>query len=117
MKRSIIILGSLAILGASLTSCEDFLNDNRDPMSQQTVNAAFWANPTNVENQLNYFYETFTGYGNGTGQGNYYFTTCSDDQSGAVGGVFRDWRVSSVPTSSSSWNLFLRASSSSSTFS
>ena len=104
MKRSIIILGSLAILGASLTSCEDFLNDNRDPMSQQTVNAAFWANPTNVENQLNYFYETFTGYGNGTGQGNYYFTTCSDDQSGAVGGVFRDWRVSSVPTSSSSWN-------------
>lgn len=104
MKRSTIILGSLAILGASLTSCEDFLNDNRDPMSQQTVNPAFWGNPTNVENQLNYFYETFTGYGNGTGQGNYYFATCTDDQSGAIGGTFRDWRVTNVPTSSSSWS-------------
>lgn len=104
MKRSTIILGSLAILGASLTSCDDFLNDNREPKSQQTVNPAFWANPTNVENQLNYFYETFTGYGNGTNSGDYYFNTCSDDQSGAVGGTFQNWRVSSVPSSSSSWS-------------
>lgn len=102
--KKLLFWGSLAVIGASLTSCDDFLDDNRDPMSQQTVNSTFWSNPVNVENQLNYFYETFVGYGNGTALGNFYFTTMSDDQSGQYGGTFRNWKYTSVPTSSTSWN-------------
>ena len=76
------ILGMFAVVGAavSLTSCDDFLNDNRYPMSQQTVNAEFWNNSVNVENQINYFYEDYSGYGNGSGGGDFYWSWLSDDQ-------------------------------------
>lgn len=102
--KKILILGSLALIGATFTSCDDFLDDNRLPYSQQTVNQDFWNNTTNVENQLNYFHEQFLGYGNGTTLGNYYFKTLSDDQNGQYGGSFRNWDNTSVPASASSWS-------------
>ena len=62
-------------VSAALCGCSDFLNDNRYPMSQQTVNDAFWSNPTNVQNQINYFYEDFTGYGNAfSTNGTFYYS-------------------------------------------
>lgn len=102
--KKLFIYGALAAVGVSLTGCNDFLNDNREPLSQQVVNAAFWNNTMNVENQLNYFYQAYLGYGNATGYGAYYFNTATDDQAGTVGGEFRDWRVQTVPASSSDWN-------------
>ena len=57
------IIGIISLAGAvAMTSCDDFLNDNRYPLSQQTVNAEFWNNSVNVQNQINYFYEDYSGY-------------------------------------------------------
>ncbi|MBO4978056.1 MAG: RagB/SusD family nutrient uptake outer membrane protein [Muribaculaceae bacterium] len=97
------IFGILALAGMSLTSCNDFLNDNRFPMSQQTVNSDFWSNETNVQNQINYFYEDFAGYGNGSStNGTFYYSWLSDDQCGR--NTFADWKFKTVPSSSDSWN-------------
>lgn len=87
---------------AALCGCSDFLNDNRFPMSQQTVNDTFWSNPTNVQNQINYFYEDFTGYGNAfSTDGTFYYSWLSDDQCGR--NTFANWKFTSVPSSSISW--------------
>lgn len=102
--NKLLLAGVVVAGGVALTGCNDFLDENRDPLSQQTVNATFWNNPVNVENQTNYFYEMFTGYGNATGYGEFYFNTMSDDQSGTVGGNFRDWVYTSVPVSDTNWN-------------
>ena len=96
------ILGSLVVLGMALTSCDDFLNDNRFPMSQQTVNQEFWSNSVNVQNQINYFYEDFSGYGNGTGSGDFYYKTLNDDQCGRR--EFTNWTNTNVPSTSTYWN-------------
>lgn len=102
--KKILSYGIIAALGLSMASCDDFINENRYPMSMQVVNASFWNNSVNVQNQLNYFYESFLGYGNATGYGDFYFNTQTDDQVGTVGGNFADWRVQNVPDASSSWN-------------
>ena len=92
------------MLALSMASCNDFLNDNRYPMSMQTVDPEFWDNATNVENQLNYFYQDYSGYGNGTGTGRFYFSTLSDDQGSAIGGSFQNWTNTNVPASSTYWS-------------
>lgn len=90
-------------VGAALSGCNDFLNDNRLPMSQQTVNAEFWGIAANVQNQINYFYEDFAGYGNGSStNGTFYYSWLSDDQCGR--NTFANWKFTAVPASSSSWN-------------
>ncbi len=101
--KSKYIFGMLAVAGSlALTSCDDFLNDNRYPLSSQTVNSEFWSNAENVQNQINYFYEDFSGYGNGSGSGTFYYSTLSDDQSGRT--KFSDWNFTSVPPTSGSWS-------------
>lgn len=96
------ILGLVAVVGAmSLASCDDFLNDNRFPLSQQTANSSFWNNAVNVQNQINYFYEDYSGYGNGSGSGTFYWSWLSDDQVGRT--AINDWKFKSVPSTSSSW--------------
>ena len=101
MKKHI-ILGAIVAMGLAATSCDDFLNDNRYPMSQQTVNPEFWSNPVNVENQINYFYQDYLGYGNGTGTGAFYFTTLNDDQCGR--NSFTNWKNTNTSPSSSNWS-------------
>ncbi len=104
MKKSI-ILGAVALVAASLTSCDDFLNDNRYPLSQETANPEFWNNPANVQGQINSFYENFSGYGNGSSGGEFYFRTLSDDQCCPSGNAqITPWKNINVPTSSSNWN-------------
>lgn len=100
MKKSLII-SAVALVGASLTGCDDFLNDNRYPLSNQTVNAAFWSNAENVQNQVNYFYQYYLGYGNGTGSGNFYFKWTTDDQCGRTS--FANWLNLNVPASSTNY--------------
>lgn len=95
----------MGLAGASLTSCDDFLDNNRYPQSQQVANAQFWSNPSNVEGQINRFYEEFSGYGNGSGAGVFYFSYLSDDQANATSSQsLTTWKNISVPSSSSSWN-------------
>lgn len=96
--KKLLILSSVALTGLVLTGCNDFLDDNRYPMSSQVVNPEFWSNTVNVDNQINSFYEDFTGYGNGTGYGVFYFKWTSDDQCGRNN--FATWLNLSVPSAS-----------------
>lgn len=102
--KKIYLIGAFALAGVAFTSCDDFLDDNRYPMSEQVVNNDFWSNETNVDNQINALYENWLGYGNGTGSGNYYWQTLTDDQAGVVGGTFRNWKYTNVATSSTAWS-------------
>lgn len=100
--KSKYIFGLLAVGTAmSLVSCDDFIDDNRYPLDRQTVNPEFWSNDVNVQNQINYFYEDYSGYGNGSGGGDFYWSWLSDDQAGRT--KFADWTFTSIPATSGSW--------------
>lgn len=98
------ILGALAVAAAmSSTSCSDFLNDNREPLSSQIVNANFWSNSVNIDNQVATFYNDYYGYGNGAStNGTFYYSWLSDDQCGRHD--INDWTYKAVPSSSGSYN-------------
>lgn len=98
MKKTI-ISASLALAAVALTSCDDFLDDNRYPLDTQTDNPAYWNNESNVKMQCDALYTNFTGY-----SGLYYFTTLSDDQGGDIGNGFANWTYTSIWSSSSHWN-------------
>lgn len=105
MKKQLIygFLGLAAM--ATLTACDDLLNDNRYPQSVQTSNDEFWSNASNVRNECNYFYELFSGYGNGSSLGEFYAPGVNDNQTSATGGAnLANWKNINVPTASSSWN-------------
>ena len=87
---------AVALAVTTLASCDDFIEDNRYPLDEQTNSPQYWNNAANVENQCNAFYNNYTGYGNGTGTGWFYFKTLSDDQ---AGGTFATWANTAVPAS------------------
>ena len=103
MKNKI-LFGTLALAGLSLASCNDFLNDNRYPLSELTVDSEFWNSSVKVEGQINYLYDNYLGYGNGSNYGNFFFKTLSDDQLSQVNGTFQNWYHTNVPASSSYWD-------------
>ena len=92
MKKIFLIFAA----GLLLTSCSDLLDT--EPYDQFTKQNYF-TSETNVQLFANYFYETFTGYGSGSGD--YYFNTLNDDQ--ASTGI-TNWSFTSVPGTSGSWN-------------
>lgn len=101
--KKIYLLGLLAIGAAGLTGCNDFLDDNRLPLSQQVNNAQFWNSTQNVQGEINYFYNDFQAYGNGSGtSGTFYFSWLSDDQCGRR--AFANWTFTNVPATSGNWN-------------
>ncbi len=111
MKKSLII-GSLAILGLTLASCDDFLDDNRYPLTQEINNPEFWNNESNVEREANLFLSTLKGYGNYraniqsttvSGQGDFYFATLSDDQVGRTYAL-QNWTYTQAPSTDGSYN-------------
>lgn len=95
------ILGALAVLGFAATSCDHFLDENRYPLTSQINNKEYWSNASNIETQTNYLYESYLGYGNGTGSGTFYFTNLNDDQT--VTGV-TPWTNTNVPSASTNWS-------------
>lgn len=97
MKRFNYILGASLLSVALFTGCDDILD--KEPLDKFT-NTNFWSQASNVEGYANTFYNTFLGYGNGNGQGWYYFKTLSDDQAGLS---FTDWDHKSLGTSNSTW--------------
>lgn len=89
-------------MGAALTGCNDFLNDNRYPKTSIVNSPEYWSNATNVQLQLDRFVdEQSAGYGSGGGYGWFYFKDLNDDQ---VGGGFIDWTYPTVPATSSDWS-------------
>lgn len=99
--KKIFLYGALALAAVSMASCDDFLDDNRYPLDEQTNNPEFWSNSSNVDGQIYAFYNNFTGYGDGGGSGLFYFKTLSDDQ---AGNSFTTWTNTTVPASSSNWS-------------
>ncbi len=98
-------MGVAGLMAASFASCDDFLDDNRYPLSDQIANAAFWNNPNNVQGQINYFYEDFLGYGNSSGAGDFYFKYLSDDQAQGTSEAFvKQWTFTNIPTKADAWN-------------
>ena len=93
--KSIILCG-LGVVLLSLASCDDVLDT--DPYDQFTKDNYF-TSETNVQLFANYFYNTFTGYGSGSGD--YYFNTLNDDQ--ASTGITK-WTYMNVPGSAAAWN-------------
>ena len=91
----------LAFVGIALTGCDDFLDENRYPETSIVNNPLYWSNPDNCQMQVNRMKQYFYGYGSGTGYGNFYFNTLSDDQ---CGNSFTDWKFTNVPSSSSSYS-------------
>lgn len=95
MVKYMVWLLSLVVLSA----CDSILD--KGPLDRFTDDN-FWTGEGNVTGYANLFYEQFLGYGNGTGQGDFYFNTLSDDQ---VGGMsFAKWTYDNPPASSGSWN-------------
>ena len=92
-----IALGIFALAGLSLASCDDFLDNNRYPLTSEASNPEFWSNESLVEQECNYMYNFFSGYGRGNSLGEFYFSTLSDDQ---AGNSFTEWNNKTVPSSS-----------------
>lgn len=107
MKKSLII-GLLALTGASLTSCDHLLNENRFPLDQQTNQPGFWNNSRNVDQEINNFYLNWSGYGTGAGRnGSFYFQSLSDDQCNVYGSSstdFREWKFRQAAENNSTWS-------------
>ena len=82
----------------TLVSCNDLLD--KEPLDQQTNNPAYWNIESNVQSQVNKFYEDFIGYGTGS-DGNFYFNTLTDDQVHSQS--FQNWKFVNVPASSGEW--------------
>lgn len=91
-----IILAGMGVVLLSLASCNDILDT--EPYDQFTRDNYF-TSETNVQLFANYFYNTFTGYGSGSGD--YYFNTLNDDQ--ASTGITK-WTYMNVPGSAGAWN-------------
>ena len=108
MKKHI-ILGLIAGSAVALSSCDDFLDDNRYPLDKQTDNPAYWTNKVNLQAQINTLYGNFTGYGNGGSWVNdYYYRSLSDDQcnhieSGATM-AFAGWNYKQAESTNSVWD-------------
>ena len=94
----------IAVVGFSFVSCDDFLDDNRYPQTSIVNSPIYWNNPENCQMQVNRLYQYFYSYGSGTGLGNFYFNTLSDDQVSSTGGAWVDWKNTSVPTSSTGYS-------------
>ncbi len=99
MKKSI-ILGALVLTGLAFSSCDDFLDDNRYPLTSETNTPEYWNNEDNVKLQCDQMLQYFTGYSSDSSYGEFYFNTLGDDQCGSG---FVDWKYTSIPTSSSSY--------------
>ena len=99
MKKTILI-GALLVSGLALTSCDDFLDDNRYPLTQETDNPAYWNNADNVKLQCDQMLQYFTGYASGSSYGEFYINTLGDDQCTSD---FTNWKFTSIPSSSSSY--------------
>ena len=99
--KAIYKLCAIALATTALVGCDDFIDDNRYPLDQQTSNPTYWNNASNVTNQCNTFYNQYIGYGNSGSLGWFYAKTLSDDQ---AGNSFTNWTNVNVPSSSSNWN-------------
>jgi len=80
-----------------VTSCDKLLD--KDPYVDFT-DPSFWSSETNVETYCNKYYDEWIGYGNGGGQGAYYYQTLNDNQASSGFSEF----TKNVPATNSTWS-------------
>lgn len=106
--KKYISAGLAAVAAVALTGCNDFLNDNRYPLDQQTNTPAYWDQATNCQMQCDYFYNNFAGYGNASSRnGSFYFASLSDDQCNVYPSsnvIFTQWNYLQTPSSNGCWD-------------
>lgn len=95
--KKLLLYGMTAL--AALTSCNDLLD--KYPLDTFTNNQEYWNTADNLDNQCNTFYNNYTGYGNGSGSGWFYFKTLSDDQ---VDAESHEWTYTNPVSISSNWS-------------
>ena len=98
--KKILFATAIAVTALGMTSCDDFLNDHRYPLDQQTNNVEYWNNADNVQKQCDNLYQQFNGYTTGY----FYFATRSDNNASNYGGSFVNWINTTVPSSSTVWS-------------
>lgn len=101
--KKIAIISALAAVAVGMTSCDNFLEENRFPLSTQVDNPTYWNNESNVAKQADALYTNFTGYGSST-NGLFYFQTLTDNQGSGIGGAFTNWAFTNVPAKSTLWS-------------
>lgn len=99
MKKIYSILAASAV-GMMLVGCNDFLDDNRMPLTSIVNTPTYWSNAANVQLQCDRLLtssEMFPGY-----SGWYYYHTLNDDQ---VGADFADWAYPTEPSEVSEYDF------------
>ena len=95
------LIGGLVLASTALTGCDDFINDNRSPITMEENSPTFWSAETNVIQECDRMKNFFDGYGYGGTTGTFYFSQLSDDQ---AGNAFKDWTFKNVPASGGYWS-------------
>ena len=104
--KKIFALALIASVGATLTGCDDFLDDNRNPETSIINTPEYWSNPSNCQLQVDRYMTNsstylFPGYGTGNSYGWFFFKTLSDDQ---VGSNFADWAYPTETATVGEWD-------------
>ncbi|MCV9928838.1 RagB/SusD family nutrient uptake outer membrane protein [Flavobacterium sp. LS1R49] len=106
IKSKLLLIFAATIVAMNAVSCSDYLTD--DPADKFT-NENFWQSEDNVKTFSWVNYDTFYGYGNGTGIGlsSFYFHGSDskvDDNLAAY--VFYQMPVTPIATNTTSWNEY-----------
>ncbi len=100
MKKILTIVVATTI-GVAMTSCDDFLDDNRYPPTKILNTPEYWSNTSNCQLQVDRLITTISNpYGSGGSLGTSLFSTLSDDQ---VGSDFANWHQTSIPSTDGNW--------------
>ena len=94
MKKIILSLMAGMVL---FTSCDLLNNDPYDSFTKDN----YFTSETNVEMYANYFYSEWTGYGNGSSTGSFYFQWLNDNQ---VNTGIEPWTFKQAEATDGTWN-------------
>ena len=96
------ILAIAALSATVLTGCNDFLNDNRYPVTDIENSPAYWSNTANCQLQVDRFTDELSQAYGTTQNGWFLFKSLSDDQ---VGRAFKDWAYPTETSQVDEWNF------------
>jgi len=95
--NKVLLIASLLIVASS--GCKKYLD--KHPLDSFS-DADFWTGEDNLRAYSWEFYSLFKGYGNGSGQGDFYFTSFNDDQADPSLQIFE----ANASASNAAWNFY-----------
>ena len=93
---------AFALCVATLAGCNKIKDDilNGDPYDS-FVKSNYFTSETNVSLFANYFYNEWSGYGNGGGYGVFYFPSLNDNQTPTG---YSEWSYITIPATNGTWS-------------